>query len=89
MKNIWFWKAQNAVSITLGDQCLEELPRWRADLGSNRFSDKVLGIHFIFTQFVTDSHLIQKASRVGLLSRSLPCGNNPVTETTANVEAVQ
>jgi hypothetical protein len=33
--------------------------------------------------------LIQKASRVGLLSRSLPCGNNPVTETTANVEAVQ
>jgi len=33
----------DAVPITLGDQCLEELPRWQANLGSNRFSGKVSG----------------------------------------------
>jgi hypothetical protein len=62
----------DAVPITLCEQCLEELARWQADLGSKRFSGKILGIQITFAQFVTDSHLIQKPSRVGLLRHSTP-----------------
>src|SRR5258706_9124817 len=49
-----------------------ELRRWQADLGGNPFGGKVLGIHFVFAQFVADSHLIQKASGVSLLCHCTP-----------------
>jgi hypothetical protein len=46
--------------------------RWQAGLGCNGFCSEVLGIHFIFTQLVTDSHSIQKASRIGFLCHGIP-----------------
>ena len=55
-------------STDTSDVCLPQ-----ADLGSNGFCGEVLGIHFIFKQLVTDSHSIQKASRIGFL-----CHNTPI-----------
>ena len=73
--------------ITIGDECLEELPKWQANLGGNAFGRKILGVHFIFPQFVTDSDLIQQASGISLL-----CHRTAVTPAPrsigANVTAV-
>ena len=55
-------------STDTSDVCLPQ-----ADLGSNGFCGEALGIHFIFKQLVTDSHSIQKASRIGFL-----CHNTPI-----------
>jgi hypothetical protein len=68
----WNNSHADAVPITLGDQCLEELPGWQADLDGNGFSRKVLGVHFILAQFVADPDLIQKTSGVGLLCHYTP-----------------
>lgn len=53
-------------------QGLEELPRWQVNVAGDRFGGKVLGVHFILTQFVVDSQLIQKASGIGLLCHGTP-----------------
>ena len=54
----------DALPITLGNQRLEKLFRWEADLGSNRLSCEILWVHFVLAQFMVDSHLIQKAALV-------------------------
>src|SRR5215469_4410420 len=57
----------DAVPIALCNECFEELFWWQSYLGSNRFSCEIIWIHFVFPQFISDSHLIQEAGSVSFL----------------------
>src|SRR5215471_4065543 len=57
----------DAVPIALCNECFEDLFWWQSYLGSNRFSCEIIWIHFVFPQFISDSHLIQEAGSVSFL----------------------
>src|SRR5215469_9174788 len=63
----WNNRHADAVPIALCNQRFEKLFWWQSDLGRNRLSGEVVWIHFVFAQFISDSHLIQEAGSVGFL----------------------
>src|SRR5215472_16089492 len=82
----WNNRHADAVPIALCNQRFEKLFRWQSDLGRNRLSGEVVWIHFVFPQFISDSHLIQEAGSVSFLGHckiSRVSGPTPWSATTS------